>query len=121
MNTTPSGGQSGQHQMHQSSLSERVKRGPPLASIESLLSFEAKSTPRQVQLKAVSSTKHKRNFVPNSSILLGQTKLKPHNIFRSEINIEEVEDQLDHLTGSSGGVGILRGGQHHQVWSPAQV
>ena len=28
------------------SLSDRVKRGPPLASIESLLSFEAKSTPR---------------------------------------------------------------------------
>ena len=28
------------------SLRDRVKRGPPLASIESLLSFEAKSTPR---------------------------------------------------------------------------
>ena len=29
-----------------SSFADRWKRGPPLASIESLLSFEAKSTPR---------------------------------------------------------------------------
>ena len=29
-----------------SSVGDRLRRGPPLASIESLLSFEAKSTPR---------------------------------------------------------------------------
>ena len=62
------------------SLSDRVKRGPPLASIESLLSFEAKSTPRsenntlhEVEFEALNKKAQEQKAANSSSSSTSQT------------------------------------------------
>jgi hypothetical protein len=56
------------------SLRDRVKRGPPLASIESLLSFEAKSTPRsenntihEAEFEALNRASHEQQVAQQQS------------------------------------------------------